>query len=101
MVKLVIKGRDVHNNIIDGGSDVNVIGEATCHDLDITQWEPCLSWLRMADTRSLQPMGLIRHLSFILGGHTFTILVVVLRLDAPGANPILLGCPCLRMANIK
>ena len=54
-----------------------------------------------ADTHSIQPMGLIRHLSFILGGHTFTILVVVLRLDAPRAYSMLLRRPWLRTANIK
>ena len=46
-------------------------------------------------------MGLIRHLDFILGDHTFTILVVVLRLDAPGAYPMLLGHPWLRTATLS
>ena len=58
-VKLVIKGRDVHGCIIDSGSGVNVISEATCHDLGITQWEPCPFWLRMVDTRSVRLIGLI------------------------------------------
>ena len=58
-VKIVIKGREVIGCIIDGGLGVNVINEATCHDLGITQWEPCPFWLRMANTRSVRPMGLI------------------------------------------
>ena len=39
--KTIIKGRDLHGCIIDGGSRVNVIREATCQDLGLTQWEPC------------------------------------------------------------
>ena len=45
-------------------------------------------------------IGLIRHLDFMLGGHMFTILAVVLRLEAPGAYPMLLG-RWLRTTNIK
>ena len=36
VVKFVIKGRDIHGCIIDGGSGVNVISEATCQDLGHT-----------------------------------------------------------------
>ena len=95
-VKLVTQGHDIHGCIVNGGSGVNIISVATCHDLNITQWEPCLFWIRMADTRSVRPIGLIRHLDFMLRGHTFMISMVVLRLDAPGAYPILLGLPWLR-----
>ena len=37
VVKVVIKGHEVHGCIIDGGSRVNVISEVTCHDLGLTQ----------------------------------------------------------------
>ena len=40
-VKIIIKGRDLHGCIIDGGSGVNVISEATCHNLGLNQCEPC------------------------------------------------------------
>ena len=69
VVKIIMKGRDLHGCIIDGGSGVNVINKATCQDLGLTQWEPCPFWLRMADTQSVHPIGLIRHLDFTLGGH--------------------------------
>ena len=55
----------------------------------------------MTDTRLVRPMGLIHHLDFMLGGHMFTILAVVLRLEAPGAYRMLLGRPWLRTTNIK
>ena len=58
-VRIIIKGQDLHGCIIDGGSDVNVISETTCHNLCLNQWEPCPFWLRMADTRSTRPIGLI------------------------------------------
>ena len=34
-VKIMIKGRDLQGCIIDGGSGVNVISEATCHKLGL------------------------------------------------------------------
>ena len=46
-------------------------------------------------------MGLIWHLNFILGGHTFTILVVALWLDALDTYLMLLNCPWLHTTNIK
>ena len=100
-VKIMIKGRDLHGCIIDGGSVVNVISEATCHNLGLNQWEPCPFWLRMADTRSVRPIGLIHHLDFTLGGHMFTISAIVLHLEALDAYPMLLERPWLRTANIK
>ena len=100
-MKIIIRGCDLHGFIIDGGSGVNMISEATCQNLGLIEWEPCPFWLRMADTRSVRPIGLIRHLDFMLGGHMFTISAVVLRLEAPGAYPMLLGCPWLRTTNIK
>ena len=54
LVKIVIKGRNLHNCIIDGRSAVNVISEAKCQNLGLTQWELCPFWLQMADTRSVR-----------------------------------------------
>ena len=90
-VKIIIKGQNLHGCIIDNNSGVNVISEATCHNLGLNQWELCPFSLRMADTRSVRPIGLIRHLDFTLGGHMFTISAVVLRLATQGAYPMLLG----------
>ena len=92
-VRIIIKGQDLHGCIIDGGSGVNVISEATCHNLGLNQWEPC--------TRSVRPIGLIRHLDFTLSGHMFTISAVVLRLETQGAYPMLLIRPWVHTANIK
>ena len=100
-IKLVLQGQEVAGCIIDGGSGVNVISAKTCEQLGISDWEACPFWLRMADTRSVRPLGLIRKLGIIIGGHRFEISAVVLSLNAPGAYPILLGRPWLRSANIK
>ena len=77
--------------MVDGGSSVNVINKATGNNLGITSWENCPFCLRMADTRSVRPLGLLRKLSVIIGGHLFEILAVVLALEAPGPYPLLLG----------
>ena len=55
----------------------------------------------MADTRFVRPLGLIRKLGIVVGGHSFEICAIVLALDAPGAYPIVLGRPWLRSANIN
>ena len=55
----------------------------------------------MADTRSVRPLGLLRKLFVVIGGHLFEISAVVLSLESPGAYPLLLGRPWLRSANIK
>ena len=34
-VKIIIKGRDLHGCIIDGGSGFNIISEATYHNLGL------------------------------------------------------------------
>ena len=36
VVKIIIRGHDLHNCIIDRGSGVNVINEATCQNLGLT-----------------------------------------------------------------
>ena len=97
-IKLILQGQEVAGCIIDRASGVNVLNA-----------RPANSWasqngrhvLRMADTRSIRPLGLIRKLGIIIGGHRFEISAVVLDLDAPGAYPMLLGRPWLRSANIK
>ena len=55
----------------------------------------------MADTISVRPLGLIRQLEITLGGYAFTISIVVLQLDTPGAYPLLLGRPSLKTTHIK
>ena len=91
-IKVIIKGQEVLGSIVDGGSGVNVINNLTCDRLGI-KWETCPFWSRMADTSTVQPLGLIRQLDVIIGGHTFQISAVVLKLEAQGAYPLLLGRP--------
>ena len=100
-IKLILQGKEVAGCIIDASSGVNEISERICEQLGISEWEAFPFWLRMADTCSVRPLGLIRKLGIIIGGHRFEVSVVVLALDAPGAYPILLGRPWLRLANIK
>ena len=57
-VMVVIKGNEVPDNIIDGGSRVNVISRRTCDTLGIREWESIPLWIRMADTSSVRPTGL-------------------------------------------
>ena len=100
-ITTIVKGKEIPGTIIDGGSGVNVISRQTCDNLGIREWEPCPFWLRMADTSSVRPTGLIRDLEVTIGGHVFRISAVVLQLNVQGAYPLLLGRPWLRTAHIK
>ena len=100
-IKVIIHGQEIENVIVDGGSGVNVINKTTCDKLGITKWEACPFWLRMADTSTVRPIGLLRQLDVVVGGHSFQISAVILHLEAHGAYPLLLGRPWLKTANIK
>ena len=100
-IAAIIKGPEVLRTIVKGGSGVNVISQQTCDMLGIKEWQPCPFWLRMANTSSVRPAGLIRYLEVTIRGHTFRISAMVLRLNTHGAYPLLLGRPWLRTAHIK
>ena len=87
-IKVVIWGKDVTDTIVNDGSGVNVINKFTCDWLRITKWDACPFWLRMADTSTIRPLGLIRQLDIVVVGHTFQIWAIVLHLEAPGAYPL-------------
>ena len=78
-----------------------MINKTTCDGLAIRKWDACPFWLRMADTSTVRPFDLIRHLDVIFEGYSFQISTVVLQLDAVGAYPLLLGRTWLKTANIK
>ena len=96
-----VKGQELPRTIVDGGSGVNVISLRTCNTLGIQEWEPCLFWLRMANTSLVRPTGLIRDSEVTIEGHTFRISAVVLQLNAQRAYPQLLGRPWLKTMHIK
>ena len=100
-IKVIVKGKEIAGAIVDGVSGVNFISKRTCDTLGIRDFELCPFWLRMADTSSVRPTGIIRDLDVTIGGHAFRILAVVLQLNVQGAYPLLLGRPWLRTTHIK
>ena len=90
-IKVLVHDTEIKGCGVDGMSGVNVISKATRTNLGITSWENCPFWLRMADTRYVCPLDLLRKLSVIIGGHLFQISAMVLSLQSPGAYPLLLG----------
>ena len=93
VVTIIINGKEVPGTIIDGGSGVNVNIKKTRDKLGIREWEPCPFWLQMVDASSVRLMGLIRNMEITMGGYSFQISAVVLKLSAPGTYPLLLGRP--------
>ena len=59
-IKVIIRGQEVDRTIVDRGLRNNVINKTTYDKLGITKWEACPFWLRMMDTRTVRPLGLIR-----------------------------------------
>ena len=59
-IKVLVHDTEITGCVVDDGSGVNVISKATCTNLGITSWKNCPFWLRMADTRSVRPLGLLR-----------------------------------------
>ena len=98
-IKVIVKGKEITGTIIDAGLGVNVISKRTCDTLGFPNSESCPFWLRMEDTRSVPPVGLIRDLD--VGGHPLRISAVVLQLNVQGAYPLLLGRPWFQTAHIK
>ena len=99
-IKVLVHGQEIPGCIVDGGSGLNINNKATCNLLGITSWEVCPLWLRMADSRSLRPLGLLCKLTITVGGHMFKMLAILLALEAPRAYPLLLGQPWYSSANI-
>ena len=52
-IKVIIKGVEVPEAIIDGELGANVISKRTNDTIGIWEWDPCPFWLRMADTNSV------------------------------------------------
>ena len=65
-IKVLVHGTEIQGCVVVEGSGVNVISKATCITLGITSWENFPFWLRMPDTHSVRPLGLLLKLSIII-----------------------------------
>ena len=90
---VAINDHEISGVVIDDGSEVNIISEATCLDLGLRHWEPCPFHLRMADNSAVHPLGLMTKIPIWIGGEFFEISAVVLYLSDQGRYPLLLGRP--------
>ena len=59
LIKVIIRRQEVAKTIADGGLGVNVINKTTCDKLGITKWDACPFWLRIVNTTTIRPLGLI------------------------------------------
>ena len=84
VLSLHINGQHVQGVVIDRGSEVNVISEATFCDLVMSDWAHCPFHLPMADTSAVKPLGLLKDLPITVGSKTFQISTMVLHLTDNG-----------------
>ena len=73
-------GVQLNDVLLDGGSGVNILPEAICKKLGITEFEDAPFQVRMvADQRRVQPLGIIRGRALEVFGLKFDVNFVVLR----------------------
>ena len=100
-VDILVHGKKITGELIDGGSRVNVITTKTCQMLGLREWPKCPFWLRMMDGSSVKSEGMLQNLTIMIEGYSFEISVVVLKAPNPAPYPFLVGRPWLRTAKIK
>ena len=89
------------NEIVDGGSGVNIIFTELYHEWNIGPLEESSFMLKLADQRSTKPRGILRNLPIRIGGLSYNITVVVMDLPYElQSYCMLLQRPWLRLANV-
>ncbi|MCO5569983.1 hypothetical protein L7F22_023697 [Adiantum nelumboides] len=88
--------------LLDGGSGVNILPEATCKSLNLLSWDPAPFQVKMAYQRRVQPLGILRAVQISVGGLQFVANFVVLKMEESASSyPMMLGRPWLRAARVK
>ncbi|KAL3697837.1 hypothetical protein R1sor_011913 [Riccia sorocarpa] len=100
-IDVVIDGSVIKDVPVDSGSGINIMTEDTAHALGFTKFEPCNTYLRMANQTKSTPIGMIRNVSTIIGGVLFFLNYVILQPECKMGFEVLIGRPWLYMAKVK
>ncbi|CAM6091061.1 unnamed protein product [Calypogeia fissa] len=99
-VSLTIMGCTIPPSPVDGGSGVNMILEATVHQLGIHKLEPTSTTMRMANGARVIPVGTLIGLGTWIGGVEFPLNYLVMQPSKLSGYPVLLGRPWLYGAGV-
>ena len=99
-IDIQISGCALSYVVVDGGSAVNIMIEATAHQLGFTQLQPTTRTMRLANGARVVPVGSLTDVPTIIGGKEFLLNYLVLRPDRPSTYPVLIGRPWLYGAKV-
>ncbi|CAM6104160.1 unnamed protein product [Calypogeia fissa] len=85
---------------VDGGSGVNIMIEATAHQLGFKQFEPTARTMRLANGARVVPVGTLTQVPTLIGGVTFYLNFFIMRPTKPSTYPVLIGRPWLYGAKV-
>lgn len=100
-IEVQIAGCVITKVLVDGGSSVNIMTEATATELGFHHFETTPKILRMADQTRVIPAGALRKVDTVIGGRNFKLDYIIIQPSTPSSFPILLGRPWLYMAKVK
>jgi hypothetical protein len=99
-VTVEVEGCSIPKVPVDGGSGVNLMLEETAFDLGYTAFEATEQVLRMADQSRVNPVGKLSQVPTRIGGMTYLLNFVIIRIQTGRPFPMLLGRPWLYSARV-
>jgi hypothetical protein len=99
-VTVEVEGCSIPKVPVDGGSGVNLMLEETAFDLGYTAFEATDQVLRMADQSRVNPVGKLSQVPTRIGGVTYLLNFVIIRVQTGRPFPMLLGRPWLYSARV-
>jgi hypothetical protein len=99
-VTIEVEGCSIPKVPVDGGSGVNLMLEETAFDLGYTAFEATDQVLRMVDQSRVNPVGKLSQVPTRIGGVTYLLNFVIIRVQTGRPFPMLLGQPWLYSARV-
>jgi hypothetical protein len=99
-VTVEVEGCSIPKVLVDGGSGVNLMLEETAFDLGYTAFEATDQVLRMADQSRVNLVGKLSQVPTRIGGVTYLLNFVIIRVQTGRPFPMLLGRPWLYSARV-
>jgi hypothetical protein len=99
-VTVEVEGCSIPKVPVDGGFGVNLMLEETAFDLGYTAFEATDQVLWMADQSRVNPVGKLSQVPTRIGGVTYLLNFVIIRVQTGRPFPMLLGRPWLYSARV-